>query len=417
MFTPETLTDIRAAFPILSRKHNGNPLVFLDNAAGTQVPRQCIEGFVRYLSESNSNTHNPYVTGVETDAVIANAHAAMADFINAPDGASVILGPNMTTLTFALSRALSASWQPGDEIILTRLDHDGNFSPWHLAARDRGVTVRVVDINTDDCTLVVDDFERYLGPRTRLVAVGGASNMVGTINPLKQIIGMARAAGALSFVDAVAYAPHVSIDVQALGCDFLACSPYKFWGPHLGALWGRRELLDALPAYKVRPAGNELPGKFQTGTQSHEAWAGLIGTFDYLEWLSTRVPASTAKLRSARASRFRAVMDAMQAYERGLCEQLIRGIQAIPGSKVYGITDPARFEWRAPTVGFRVRKGAPEHISTTLGERGILVQHGNYYAQNLSERLGLEDGGGVIRASITHYNTAAEIDRLLEALD
>lgn len=416
MFSPDQISAIRAHFPSLHRQHNGHTLAFFDNAGGTQVPTQCIDGFGRYLSRSNANVHSPYITSNETDAVVAATHEAMADFLNAPGADEVILGANMTTLTFALSRSLSQSWQTGDEIILTKLDHDANYSPWHLAAQDRGVTVRAIDINPDDCTLNLDDFERYLGPRTRLVAVGGASNMVGTINPLKQIVGMAKAAGARTFVDAVAYAPHAAIDVQDLNCDYLACSPYKFWGPHMGALWGRRELLEALPAYKVRPATNTLPGKFETGTQNHESQAALLGTFEYLDWVASLVPPAKATLRSARAARFRAAIDAMQDYERMLSERLIGGILAIPGAKVFGITDPARFGQRAPTVGFRVPKASPEEISVTLGKQAILIQHGNYYAQNLSERLGLEEGGGVIRASMTHYNTVREIDTVLNAL-
>jgi cysteine desulfurase family protein (TIGR01976 family) len=416
MFSPDQISAIRAHFPSLHRQHNGHTLAFFDNAGGTQVPTQCIDGFGRYLSRSNANVHSPYVTSNETDAVVAATHEAMADLINAPSADEVILGANMTTLTFALSRSLSQSWQAGDEIILTKLDHDANYSPWHLAAQDRGVTVRAIDINPDDCTLNLDDFERYLGPRTRLVAVGGASNMVGTINPLKQIVGMAKAAGAQTFIDAVAYAPHAAIDVQDLDCDFLACSPYKFWGPHMGALWGRRVLLEKLPAYKVRPATNTLPGKFETGTQNHESQAALLGTFEYLDWVASLVPPSKATLRSPRAARFRAAIDAMQDYERVLSERLIGGILAIPGAKVYGITDPARFGQRAPTVGFRVPKGSPEEMSVALGKEAILIQHGNYYAQNLSERLGLEDGGGVIRASMTHYNTVREIDTVLNAL-
>ncbi len=416
MFSPDQISAIRAHFPSLHRQLNGHTLAFFDNAGGTQVPQECIEGFGSYLAKSNANVHSPYITSNETDTIVAATHEAMADFLNAPSADEVILGANMTTLTFALSRSISQSWKAGDEIILTKLDHDANYSPWHLAAQDRGVTVRAIDINPDDCTLNLDDFERYLGPRTRLVAVGGASNMVGTINPIKQIVGMAKAAGAQTFVDAVAYAPHAAIDVQDFGCDFLACSPYKFWGPHMGALWGRRELLESLPAYKVRPATNALPGKFETGTQNHESQMALLGTFEYLDWVASFAMTSKASLRSPRAARFRAAIDAMQDYERMLSERLIGGILAIPGAKVFGITDPARFGHRAPTVGFRVPKASPEEIAVTLGKEAILIQHGNYYAQNLSERLGLEEGGGVIRASMTHYNTIREIDTVLNAL-
>ena len=279
------VTKIRAEFPSLAREYNGKPLVYFDAPGGTQVTRRCIERIVDYFQRCNANTHGEFITAHESDAIIEDAHEAGADFLNAKSGDEIVFGQNMTSLAFALSRSIGQTLREGDEIILTKLDHDANYSPWHLMAQERGVKINVVDINEADCTLQLDDFEKYLSKRTRLVCVGLVSNAVGTLNPVKQIIGMAHAAGAWTFIDAVAGAPHVPIDVQDLDTDFLACSPYKFWGAHQGMLYGKYALLDKLPAYKVRPADNVPPHKFQTGTQSFENQNGLIGVMEYLEWV------------------------------------------------------------------------------------------------------------------------------------
>ena len=406
--------QVRSHFPALSRTHNGRPLVYLDGPGGTQVTQSCIDAMAEYLSRRNANHGGAFVTAVESDAVIHQAHEVMADFLNAARAEEVIFGQNMTSLTFAISRSIGQTLQPGDEIILTRLDHDGNYSPWHLMAQDRGVTVRIVDINEADCTLNLDDYERYLSPRTKLVAVGYASNAVGTINPVQQIIGMAKAVGALTFVDAVHYAPHGPIDVQALGCDFLVCSPYKFFAPHLGTLYGRHDLLESLPAYKVRPADARPPHKFETGTQSHESMAGLVGAMQYLEWLGSTFPAEYAgRCRSPRSVTLHRAMSAIQHYEHSLKTCLLDGLQALPGVRVYGITDPSWLHWRVPTFAIRVAGKHPREVAQYLADRGICVWDGNYYALNLSERLGVESTGGMVRIGPVHYNTQDEIDRLL----
>ena len=409
--------QIRANFPALARTHHGRPLVYFDGPGGTQVPRTCIDAIVDYLSRCNANTHGAFVTSAESDQLVAGAHDAMADLLNAQRPEEIVFGANMTSLTFSLSRAIGATLQPGDEIILTSLDHDANYTPWLLVAQERGATVRVVDINEVDCTLTLDDYERYLGNRTRLVALGYASNAVGTINPVKQITAMARAAGALSFVDAVHYAPHGPIDVQDLGCDFLVCSPYKFFGPHLGALYGRLELLESLPAYKVRPADDRPPGRWETGTQSGEALAGLTGTMRYLEWLGQAYPASApGNYRSARSGALHAAMQAAQEYERELQEQMLNRLAALPNVRLYGIADRNRLSQRTPTFAIRVGDRHPNDVARYLGELGICVWDGHYYALNLTERLGVEDSGGMVRIGLVHYNTVDEIDRFHDAL-
>jgi cysteine desulfurase family protein (TIGR01976 family) len=412
------IDEIRAHFPALMRKQNDQPLVYFDGPGGTQVTQSCIDGITHYLSCCNTNHGGVFATAVESDAIVHAAHEGMADFLNARDSGEVIFGANMTSLTFALSRAIGKTLHPGDEIILTYLDHDANFSPWKLMAEDRGVTVRVVDIDPADCTLRLSDYERYLNPRTKLVALGYASNSVGTINPLKQVIGMAQAVGALTFIDAVHYAPHGPIDVQALGCDFLACSPYKFFAPHMGTLYGRREHLEALPAYKVRPADPALPSKFETGTQNHEAMSGLNGTLRYLEWLGHTYgdAVSGGAYRSPRAAALHASMRAIQQYEHTLKARLLDGLLALRHVRLYGIADPQRLDERVGTFAIRVGSQHPDDTARFLAARGICVWSGNYYALNLSERLGVEESGGMVRIGLAHYNTAGEVDRLLAAL-
>ncbi len=415
---PAVVTEIRNEFPSLARQHNGRPLVYFDAPGGTQTTRRCIERIVDYFHRCNANTHGAFVTSAESDAVIEDAHEAAADFVNARNANEIVFGQNMTSLAFALSHSLGRWLNPGDEIILTRLDHDANFSPWHLMAEDRGVKVNVVDIRDADCTLQVDDYERYLSSKTRLVCVGLVSNAVGTLNPVKQIIGMAHAAGAMTFIDAVAGAPHVPIDVQDLDTDFLACSPYKFWGPHQGMLYGKYDLLDRLPAYKVRPADSHPPHKFQTGTQSLENQNGLIGVMEYLEWLAERTGAVYAgpALRSARAEKLHAAIQISQAYEQDLCKRLIAGVTAIPNLRFFGIREPERADQRVPTIAIRIEGQHPHDTAVALGERGFCVWDGNYYAINLTERLGVEESGGMVRIGLSHYNTVAEVDDFVDAL-
>lgn len=454
--TTLNLEAIRNEFPALKREQDRQPLVFFDAPGGTQVTRRCLERMMDYLTRSNANTHGAFVTAVESDGLIAQAREAAADFLNAPSADEIVFGQNMTSLTFALSRSLGRWLKEGDEIILTRMDHDANFSPWRLLAEERGVKVNVVDINADDCTLVIEDFQRFLGPRTKLIAVGYVSNAVGTINPVKQMVGMAHAIGALTFVDAVAAAPHVPIDVQGLGADFLVCSAYKFWGPHQGLLYGKYDLLDRLSAYKVRPAENKPPHKFETGTQSFENQAGLIGVMEYLEWIAESFP-TPARLRgrpredahfskseirkpksetgqipigsdatvqgsekqpwrSTRSARLHSAMGAIQFYEQQLAAYLIKNILAQDGVRFFGIREKERVSQRAPTIAIRYKDEPPRATAERLARAGICVWDGNYYAVNLSERLGVESTGGLVRIGLTHYNTREEIHRLLAAL-
>lgn len=419
------LDAIRNEFPALKRTYNGRPLVYFDAPGGTQTTRRCIERIVDYLSRCNANTHGAFITAEESDAIIEQAHEAGADFLNAGSKDEIIFGQNMTSLTFAMSRSIGQTLRAGDEIILTTLDHDANYSPWHLMAQERGVKINVVDINPDDCTLNLDDFERYLNARTKLVAVGLVSNAVGTLNPVKHIIGMAHAAGALTFVDAVAGAPHVPIDVQGLDADFLVCSPYKFWGAHQGMLYGKYDLLERLPAYKVRPADSKPPHKFQTGTQSFENQNGLIGVMEYLEWLSSASGSSSVDgrearhegMRSHRAGAIHHAMQLSREYEQELIAHLIENVLKINGVRFFGIRDAHRLSERVPTIAIRYKDEHPHDTATRLGKQGICVWDGNYYAINLSERLGVEPTGGMVRIGLSHYNTREEVDRFLNALE
>jgi cysteine desulfurase family protein (TIGR01976 family) len=402
---------IRAQFPALAQTQDGRPVVFLDAPGGTQCPRRVIDAVAGYLACDNANHGGAFATSVRSDAMLADAHAAVADMIGAASPSEIVFGPNMTSLTFSLSRAIGRNIAPGDEIVVTHLDHDANVAPWLLLAEDRGAVVRWVDINPDDCTLNLESLASQLSTRTRLVAVGYASNGVGTVNDVRRIAGMARAAGALTFVDAVQYAPHASIDVQAIGCDFLACSAYKFFGPHVGILYGRREHLEALSAYKVRPAGDHAPDKFETGTQNHE---GIAGTRAAVEYLASLAPAPAAGSRRPAIQRAMAVL---QDYERALCRRLLDGLSRVRGLKVWGITDAARMHERVPTVSFTMAGRTPKSIAERLARAGIFTWSGHFYAVSLTARLGLDEAGGLLRVGLTHYNTAEEVDRLLQELD
>lgn len=417
MLTAAQVEQARRQFPAFERQVAGRPAVFLDGPAGTQVPRRVIDAVSDYFQRCNANHGGLFATSRESDELLDGVHAAAADFLGAADAGETAFGPNMTTLTLGLSRALGRTWSAGDEIIVTRLDHDANFTPWVLAARDAGAQVKIVDVRTADGTLDLDQYAAMLSPRTRLVAVGCASNSVGTINPVRQMIRLAHEVGALTFLDAVHYAPHGLIDVAAWDCDFLACSAYKFFGPHTGLLWGRRALLESLVPYKLRPAPDTLPGRWMTGTQSHELLAGVGAAIEYLADLG-RGAATDAGVSLADGSRRAALVgafEAITAYERTLAERLLRGLREIPGLKVWGITEDARLHERVATFAVtHPRKTAPE-LAQALGERGIFVWHGNYYAINLSEALGQEPHG-MVRIGLVHYNTTSEVDRLLGEL-
>lgn len=401
---------IRAQFPALKKEVDGQPAAFLDGPGGTQVPRRVIEAMVAYLTHANANTHGHFLTSQRTDQVIVAAHAAMADLLGC-DADEIIFGPNMTSLTFMISRAIGRELVAGDEIVVTALDHDANVAPWRALA-DQGVVIRTADLHPVDCTLDLTDLARLITPRTRLVAVGYASNAVGSITDVAAVARLAHAAGAMVFVDAVHYAPHGPIDVRALDCDFLACSPYKFFAPHSGVLYGQRRHLTRLRPYKVRPATEELPYRWETGTQSHEAMAGVAAAIDYLAELGRGCQLAAVNRRAA----LLAAMTAIKEYERALSVQLVAGLLALPGLTLYGIRQSERFAERTPTVAVTVAGIPPRALAQGLAQRGLFTWNGNYYALGLTERLGLEASGGMLRIGLVHYNTRQEIDRLVAAL-
>lgn len=389
---------VRARFPSLNRMVEGEQgsgvlPVFFDNPAGTQVPQDVIDAVSGYFTTMNANSGGAFATSQQSDAMVWATREKLARFLNAPRPDEIVLGPNMTTLNFALSRALANTLKTGDEIVLTRMDHDANVSPWLRIAADRGLTVRWVDIREADCTLDMDSLEAALTEKTRLVATVHASNAVGTVNPVEQIAQMVHAAGALYVVDAVQSAPHVPLDVQALGCDFLLCSSYKFFGPHAGILWGRYDLLASLPAYKVRPSKDKPPYRWETGTPAFELIAGIGAAVDYIESIGG--------------------MAALRVYETELVAHLIDVLQATPGVHVFGITDPAHYAARVPTVVFTHDRYTPAQIAAFLAARHIYVWDGNYYALEIMTRLGHE---AMVRVGLAHYNTHEEIERLAAAL-
>jgi len=409
------LTYVRSQFPSLSQTVNGHPAAFLDGPGGTQVPQRVIDAISAYLRHDNANTSGAYTTSRNTDAMIARARGAMADFLNC--GADeVVFGPNMTTLTFAISRALGRELRSGDEILVTRLDHDANVSPWLAMAEDRGVTVRWAEIHDEDCTLDMADLASKINKNTKLVAVGYASNAVGTVNPVKQIVGLAHAAGALCYVDAVHYGPHGLIDVAALNCDFLACSTYKFFGPHMGVLYGKREHLKRFRPYKVRPNTNAIPNCWEWGTLNHECIAGIEACVEYIADLGRHGQTEVTTRRGA----IEAAYAAIQEHERSIIEKVMSGLKTLPGLKIYGIADPSQFNDRCATFAVRDISGrpgrSPLELATKLGDRGFFTWDGNYYALNLTEHLDVEKSGGFLRIGFVHYNTMEEVDRLLAAL-
>ena len=402
----------RNQFLALKRVVNGHPVAFFDGPGGSQVPQGVINAVGHYLAHTNANRGGQYATAQESDELLESAHATVADFVGTSHAESIVFGANMTTLTFALSRAISKTWQAGDEIVVTRLDHDGNVTPWVLAARDAGVTVNYVDFHRADCTLDLQDFAAKLTPRTKLVAIGCASNIVGTINPVEKLCQQAHAVGAQVFLDAVHYAPHALPDVTSWGCDWLACSAYKFFGPHVGVLWGRPELLKSLTPYKLRPVTETLPGRWMTGTQNFEGIAGTKAAVDYLTELGRQVGGPADSRRKLLESAYAAIGD----YERQLASRLIEGLVAIPQLTVYGLTDLQRVGDRTPTVSFVHKKMPAIDLAAKLGQLGLFVGHGNFYALQVSEAFGLEPAG-VVRVGLMHYNSNSEIDRLLTAIE
>ncbi|HLZ55821.1 MAG TPA: cysteine desulfurase-like protein [Ktedonosporobacter sp.] len=407
--------QVRSHFPALA----ANPdAIFFDNPGGTQVVQEVIQRMQHYYHYCNANHGGAFRTSQQSDAVVEEARQAMADFLNAARPEEIIFGQNMTSLTLHISRSLARTLQPGDELVVTRLDHDANIAPWLLIAEDRGCHIRWVDFHPEDCTLDMEEMERQITPRTKIVAVGYASNAVGTINDVQRVVQLAHSVGALCFIDAVQYAPHKAIDVQTLDCDFLACSAYKFYGPHIGILYGKYEHLERLTAYKVRPADNNPPHKFETGTQSFESIAGVLGVMDYLSWLGTTFGADLAHPGhfSGRSLALKQGMAVIEAYEVGINQTLLAGLRSVPGLHVWGITDPERLHQRVPTFSFTLQNWSPRAIAVALAKENIYVWDGNYYALAVMERLGLEEHGGMLRVGLAHQNTREEIDIMVAVL-
>lgn len=406
---------IRAQFPALER-----PAIFLDNPAGTQIAQASLQRITAYLTESNANHGGAFETSRRSDQVIDEARAAAADFLNASRPEEIVFGPNMTSLTLNLSRALGRRFKPGDRLVVTRLDHDANITPWTMLAEDRGLEVLWVDFHPEDGTLDMESLEAALAREPKLVAAGYASNALGTINPVARIVERAHAAGALVYLDAVQYAPHGPIDVGALGCDFLVCSAYKYFGPHVGVLYGKYALLDDLTAYKVRPAPADPPGKFETGTGNFEGYAGVLGALEYIEWVGATFGETYAEKYQdryqGRALRFKQALSAIRAYEYELSRALLDVLAETPGVTIYGLTDQRRLEQRVPTVSFTLKGKHPRQVAEALDRAGIYVWDGNYYALSVTERLGVEESGGMVRVGPVHYNTIAEIERFGEAI-
>lgn len=400
---------LRAQFPL---NRADNP-IFFDNPAGTQVSQTVIQAVSDYYTHNNANSGGVFATSQRTDAMVLAVREKMADFLNAPSAQEIAFGPNMTTLNFGLSRAIAKTLKAGDEIVLTRMDHDANVAPWLRIAEDYNLVVKWVDILEADCTLDMDSLEAALTDRTKVVATVHASNAVGTINPVAQIAEMAHAAGALYVVDAVQSAPHIPIDVQAIGCDFLLCSAYKFFGPHIGILWGKYELLSSLPVYKVRPSKDKSPYRWETGTPSFETLAGVGGAIDYLASVGQQYGADYADQFpgfTGRRLELKTAMAVLSNYERELVGLLIEALGRVPGVRIYGITDPARYAERVPTVVFTKEGHTPQGIAEYLASNNIYVWDGNYYAVEIMNRLNHQDGG-MVRVGLAHYNTREEIDR------
>jgi cysteine desulfurase family protein (TIGR01976 family) len=406
--------EIRRQFPALQEEFNGRPAIFFDNPGGTQVHGSVIQAMADYMIRRNANTHGLFETSRRTDEVIDEAHRAAADLLGC-EADEVVFGNNMTSLTFQISRSLAREFRPRDEIVVTRLDHDANVMPWVMAAEDMGATIQWVDIDVETGTLDMYDMRRKITPRTKLVAVGYASNATGSINDVARVVQMAREVNAYTYVDAVQYAPHNLIDVKALGCDFLACSSYKFFGPHAGLLYGKREHLDRLMAYKVRPASDESPGKWETGTQNHEGMAGVTAAIDYLAEVG--VVYGRERDGAGRRHKLMSAWEVIHEYEMLLTERLITGLLSIPGVRIYGLTDRSDWDKRLATVVLRKSGATPQQLAGALAAENVFAWDGNFYALSISERMGVEESGGFLRLGLVHYNTEEEIDHCLNVID
>jgi cysteine desulfurase family protein (TIGR01976 family) len=398
---------VRSQFPSLELSVDGRPAIFLDAPGGTQVPITVTRAIHDYYRKHNSNIGGKFVTSKSTGEIVRQARIALAEFFNAPRPEEIIFGQNMTSLTFALSRALAKTWSPGSEIVVTSLDHDANITPWKLAAGDCGCTVRTWEMRPEDCTLDINALRPLISEKTRLIAVTLASNAVGSHVDITGVIDLARSVGAKVFVDAVHFAPHCRIDVQWLGCDFLVCSAYKFFGPHIGVLWGKYQWLEELDAYKVRPSPDLPPDKWETGTQSFESIAGTLGALEYLKETGYRANGGSTLCDA---------MNAIQEYESRLSLRFLQGIADLKQAVLFGLRDPIDVRRRTPTFAIRLEGLHPDEAAERLHHRGIFVWSGNFYAVDLIDRLGLTASGGVIRLGFTHYHTIDEVDRTLDAL-
>ncbi|MBL8710456.1 MAG: cysteine desulfurase-like protein [Rhodospirillaceae bacterium] len=405
------IARVRQEFPALALTDAGRARAYLDNPAGTQVPARVAAAVSKCLLESNANLGGHFATSQAAGAVVDGAHQAMADFLGARSAREIVIGPNMTTLTFHLSRSICRDFKPGDEIIVTRMDHEGNISPWLEIAKDKGLTVKFLPFDKTSWQVEIKDLEPLLSERTRLLCLNYASNLTGSINDVKALTRRAHEAGALVFVDAVQFTPHRLVDVQDLDCDFLACSAYKFFGPHLGIVWGREEILRDLYAYKCRCSDNALPHRFETGTPQIELLAGLTATVDYFDWLGGEVGAT-----GSRRQRIAAAYQASVDHEEPLAQQLISGLQAMGGITIAGITNPNRVNQRVPTVSFRHESRKPAAIARALADSGIFVWDGHNYALEVVRHLGINEEEGVVRVGMAHYNTEAEVAAVLGAI-
>jgi cysteine desulfurase family protein (TIGR01976 family) len=409
MSTPETagsaispVADIRARFPALERRQGGHTVAYFDGPGGTQVPRSVVRDMSDYLLHHNANCHWAFATSIETDAALLTAREVLADFVGG-DPSEIAFGANMTSLTFHIGRALGRGWGPGDEVIVTELDHHANVDPWRAVGRERGLTVRAVPFRVEDGQLDMEALEQALTPKTRLLAIGAASNALGTINDVARAAKLAHAVGARVFVDAVHYAPHALVDVAAMGCDFLVCSAYKFYGPHVGVLWGRQALLEGLDVPRVEPAPDEAPSRLETGTQNHE---GIVGAAAAVDFLSSLSEGADRRARLARA------YEGLHARGQLLVERLWAGLGALPSVTLYGSPPSAP---RTPTIAFVVDGQESEDVARALNTHGVFVSHGDFYAPTVARRLGHGEDG-LVRAGCACYTTVDEVDRLVEAV-
>ena len=405
------IAQLREQFPALIQTVDGKSPIFLDGPGGSQVPQSVLNAMTAYLGHYNSNLGGAFFSSDKTVELMANARQAAADLLNAPSAQNIVFGPNMTSLTFSFSRAISRDWQAGDEIIVTNADHFSNVSSWQQAAQDKGVKVQTALINEADCSLDMAQFESLLNSKTKLVAVTYASNTTGSINDIKRIIELAHAVGALVYVDAVHYAPHELVDVQALDCDFLACSAYKFFGPHLGMVYGKTQHLEGFTPYKVEPAKDVAPGRWETGTQSFEALAGFIAAVDYIAAISELDDSH------ARREKLAAAFAITKQHEMSLSKHFLTRLADYPRIKLFGINDLARLEERTPTFALTFEGIEPRIVSEFLGKQHICVWDGNFYAQGLCKQLGVLDTGGVVRIGCMHYNTIEELDQVFDLFD